>query len=116
MQQRIPAKRNRTPVVTTSICVFFFLISPLILSYPEDLVPLFLGCAFIGAVGLAFARTSGERAMTFLATAASLVIASCMWHAAVNHMQSRIEAWKNTALTNSLATSQPSTSRPATQP
>ncbi|HEX5243744.1 MAG TPA: hypothetical protein VFW23_10830 [Tepidisphaeraceae bacterium] len=102
--------------MATSICLFFFLISPLILSFPEDLVPLFIGCAFIGTVGLAFARTSGERAMTFLTTAASLVIASCLWHAGVDHLQSRVEAWKNTALINSLATSRPSTSRPTTQP
>src|SRR5579884_4457588 len=110
MQQRIPAKRNRAPVVTTWICVLFFLISPLILSFPEDLVPLFLGCALIGAVGLVCARTSGERAMTFLATAASLVIASCLWHTGVDHLQSRVNVWKNAALTNSLATSRPSTS------
>ena len=116
MQQKIPAKRNRASVVTTSICLFFFLISPLIPSYPEDFVPLFLGSAFIGAVGLAFARTSGERAMTFLATAASLLIASCLWHAGVDHLQSRVNVWKNAALTNSLATAGRSTTRPATQP
>lgn len=107
--------RRRIPVITTAVCLMIFLITPLLLSFPEDLVPIFIGCAFISSVGLAFSQTPRERLTTFLATLASLVFALHLWQAGVSHLQSRIEGWKNTALTNSLAT-RPSTSRPTTNP
>jgi len=107
---------KNAPAMTTSICVAAFLLWPFIPSFPEDLVPIYIGCGLVGAMGLAYARTRRQRVMTFSATTTSLVFALLLWSAGVSHLQSRVEAWKNTALTNSLAASQRSTSRPTTQP
>jgi len=109
-------QQKTAPFMTTSICVLAFLMFPFVPSYPEDLVPIYIVSGLIGAIGLAYARTRSQRIMTFLATMTSLILALTLWSAGVSHLQSRVQAWKNTALTNSLATSRPSTSRASTNP
>ena len=108
--------RHKAPVVTTSICLLIFLITPLLLSFPEDLVPIFIGCAFVSSVGLAFSHTPRERLTTFLATLASLVFALHLWQAGVSHLESHAQFWKNAAMNNTLKPAETATSRPTTNP